>query len=74
MYSVVECVNGNYSIKAEGLTEQAAKVFYFGRCQALWNASDVLLGQVAILDQQLNVFGHYSEQIIHIVEPQKQGE
>ena len=72
MYSVVECVNGNYSVKAEGLSEQAAKVFYFGRCQALWNASDVITGTVAILTPELFIFGGYSERIEHA--PQEQGE
>lgn len=65
MYAVIECVNGSFSVKAENLDDQAAKVFYFGRCQALWNASDVLLGQVAIVNQQLQVVGGYSEQIVH---------
>jgi hypothetical protein len=68
MYAVIECINGSYSVKAENLDEQAAKVFYFDRCKILWSASDVLLGQVAIVNQQLQVVGGYSEQIIHTVE------
>lgn len=65
MYAVIECINGSFAVKAENLDEQAAKVFYFGRCQTLWNAPDVLLGQVAIVNQQLQVLGNYTEQIIH---------
>ena len=38
-YAIIECINGNYFIRAEGLTSiEAAKVQYHGRCQALWNA------------------------------------
>lgn len=67
MYAVVTCSNGNYSILSEGLTLQAAKVTYHQTCAAFWNAPDVLLGQVAILNQQLQVVGGFSEQIIHEV-------
>ena len=75
MYAVVTCSNGNYSILAEGLTEQAAKVKYHQTCAAFWNAPDVLLGHVAIVDQHWNVLeGRYSEQIIHTVEPQEEVE
>ena len=72
MYAVVTCSNGNYSILAEGLTEQAAKVKYHQTCAAFWNAPDVLLGQVAIVNQQWQVVGNYTEQIIHTVEPQEE--
>lgn len=68
MYSVVQCVNGSYSVVAEGLDESGAKKAFWNRCIVLENASDVLLGQVAILNQQLQIFGGYSEQIIHTVE------
>lgn len=67
MYSVVQCVNGNYSVVAEGLNESSAKINFWNRCIVLENASDVLLGQVAILNQQLQIFGGYTEQIIHEV-------
>ena len=74
MYAIATCINGNFKIEAEGLNEQQAKVLYHQKCAAFWNASDVLLGQVSILNQQLQVVGGYSEQIIHAVEPQEQGE
>lgn len=74
MYAVIECINGSFSVKAENLDEQAAKVFYFDRCRILWNAPDVLLGQVAIVNQQLQVVGGYSEQIIHTPEETTDGE
>lgn len=68
MYSVVQCVNGSYSVVAEGLDESGAKKAFWNRCIVLENAADVLLGQVAILNQQLQIFGNYTEQIIHTVE------
>ena len=75
MLSLVTCINGTFKIEAEGLDEQQAKVLYHQMCAAFWNASDVLLGQVSILNQQLQVVGGYTEQIIHTVEPQaEQGE
>lgn len=73
MYSIVTCINGNFKIEAEGLNEQQAKVLFHQKCAAFWNASDVLLGQVAIVNQQLQVVGNYTEQIIHEVpEPQSE--
>lgn len=76
MYSIVTCINGNFKIEAEGLNEQQAKVLFHQKCAAFWNASDVLLGQVSIMNQQLQVVGNYTEQIVHTVEPEteEQGE
>ena len=74
MYSIVTCINGNFKIEAEGLNEQQAKVLFHQKCAAFWNASDVLLGQVSIMNQQLQVVGNYTEQIIHTVEPQEEVE
>lgn len=67
MYSIVTCINGNFKIEEEGLNEQQAKVLFHQKCAAFWNASDVLLGQVSIMNQQLQVVGNYTEQIIHEV-------
>lgn len=67
MYSVVQCVNGSYSVVAEGLSESSAKINFWDRCIVLENAPDVLLGQIAILNQQLQIYGGYTEQIIHEV-------
>ena len=76
MYSIVTCINGNFKIEADGLNEQQAKVLFHQKCAAFWNASDVLLGQVSIMNQQLQVVGNYTEQITHPVEPEpeEQGE
>lgn len=64
--SIVQCVNGNYSVVAEGLTtEQAALVAFHDRCKILWNASDVVTGEVAIFDEQLDVYHGCKELITH---------
>ena len=64
--SIVKCVNGNYSIHAEGITTlAAAKVQFHGLCQTLWNAPDVLTAYVMIADEQLDVVEGYKEFIHH---------
>lgn len=70
MYAIIQCINGNYSVFAEGITTiEAAKTQYHGRCQALWNAPDVITAHVAIVDEQLDVVEGYKEYIHHIVPP-----
>ena len=65
-YAVIQAINGNYSIYAEGMTDiNQAKISFHGRCQALWNAPDVITGCVAIIDENLNVVGSYQEFITH---------
>ena len=67
-YSIIECVNGNYVIRAEGITDiSSAKTQWHGRCQTLWNASDVITAYVAIMDEQLDVVEGYKEFIHHEV-------
>lgn len=69
-YSIVKCVNGNYSIHAEGFTTvEAAKVTYHGLCQTLWNAPDVLTAHVMIADEQLDAVDGYKEFIHHDAQP-----
>ena len=64
--ALVNCVNGNFSIVAEGITsEQAARVQFHDRCKTLWNASDVITGEVAVLDEQLDVYMALKELIRH---------
>lgn len=65
-YAIIKCVNGNYTIQAEGITDLAnAKTQYHGVCQTLWNAPDVITAHVAIIDEQLNVVDDYKESIYH---------
>lgn len=64
--SIIQCVNGSFSVVAEGMTtEQAALVAFHDRCKILWNAPDVITGEVAILDEQLDVYHGCKELITH---------
>ena len=65
-YAIIECINGNYFIRAEGITDIAtAKTQFHGRAQTLWNAPDVITGYVMIADEQLNAVEGYKEFIHH---------
>ena len=65
-YAIIKCINGNFSVHAEGFTDLAnAKTNYHGLCQTLWNAPDVLSAHVAIVDEQLDVVQGYKESIHH---------
>lgn len=73
--ALVNCVNGNFSIVAEGIiSEQAARVQFHERCKILWNASDVIKGEVAVLDEQLDVYQGLKELIRHEPQPQPEPE
>lgn len=64
--AITKCINGNFSIHAEGFTDiSAAKVSFHGLCQTLWNAPDVITAEVAIVDEQLDVVEGYKEFIHH---------
>ena len=65
-YAIVKCINGNFSVHAEGFTNLSnAKVAYHGLCQTLWNASDVVTASVAIVDENFSVAEPYREYITH---------
>ena len=65
-YSIIECINGNFFVRAEGITNlENAITQWHGRCQTLWNASDVITAEVAIMDEQLDVVEGYKEFIHH---------
>jgi len=50
--AIIKCVNGNFSVVAEGITDdQAARVNFHNQCSILWNAPDVITGEVAIVDE-----------------------
>lgn len=69
-YSIIECINGNYFIRAEGITDlDNAKVQFHGRCQALWNSQDVISATVMIADERLDRVEGYKEFISHEPQP-----
>ena len=67
-YAVLKVVNGNFSVHAEGLTENGAKVNFHGLCQTLWNAPDVITAAVMIVDEKLRLVNGYHELISHEAE------
>ena len=69
-YAILKCINGNYFVHAEGITNlENAKTQFHGLCQTLWNAPDVITGYVMIVDEQFNCVEWYRESIHH--EPQE---
>lgn len=65
-YAIIQVVNGNYKVVAEGITNiDNAKVNFHGLCQTLWNAPDVLTAEVAIMDENLDAVEGYKEYIHH---------
>lgn len=64
-YSIVKCVNGNFSVDSEWGNLNSAKTSFHGLCQTLWNAPDVLTAHVAIVDEQLDVVEGYKEYVHH---------
>lgn len=68
-YAIINVVNGNYSVQAEGITDlSAAKTQFHGRCQTLWNAPDVITAEVRIMDENLDTVEGYKEFISHPTE------
>jgi len=69
-YAIIEVINGNYFVYAEGITDLAvAKTQFHGRCQTLWNAADVTSAYIMITDEQLDVVEGYKEYIHHVPQP-----
>ena len=67
-YAIIDVVNGNFFIRAEGITSiESAKQQFHTRCATLWNAQDVITAHVMIADEQLNAVDGYKEFIHHEV-------
>lgn len=65
-YAILKCINGNFFVHAEGITDLAsAKTQFHGLCQTLWSAPDVITAYVMIADEQLDVVEGYKEFIHH---------
>ena len=63
-FAVIKCVNGNFSIHAEGFTDLAsAKTSFHGLCQSLWNADDVITASVIIVNENFYEVTGYHEVI-----------
>lgn len=64
-YYVVKSANGNMAIVSEWTDVDKAKVNYHDVCKTFWNAPDVIIGYVAILDSSFEVVEGYKECITH---------
>lgn len=65
-YAVIQVSNGSNSVVAEDITSlDSAKTSFHTRCAALWNAPDVVLAAVMIVDDQLRLVNGYYEIITH---------
>lgn len=66
MFAIIECINGTFFVRAEGIESlESAKSQWHGRCQALWNAPDVVSAYSMIVDTQLDVVEGCKEYIHH---------
>lgn len=68
-YYVIQSSNSNVSIVSEWSDLNSAKVAYHEQCKVLWNAPDVIIGYVAIIDSQLDTV--IKEFISHLPEPEE---
>jgi len=72
LYAVIQVSNGAISVVAEGITSlDSAKTTFHQRCAALWNAPDVELAAVMIVDEQLRLVNGYHEVITHPTETEE---
>ena len=69
-YALITMINGNWKIEVETNNLQQAKVNFHNKCATLWNASDVTLARVWVVDQSLGIIE--SEEIQHSAEPSEE--
>ena len=72
-YYVIQSSNGTVTVVSEWTDLDSAKVAYHDRCKVFWNAPDVIVGYVAIIDSQLDTVEGYKELISH-TEPEEEAE
>lgn len=67
-FAVLKCINGNFTVHAEGFTDLGkAKVSFHGLCQTLWNADDVQTASVIIVNENFYEVTGYHEVIEKVV-------
>lgn len=64
-YAVLAATDGNYNIHSEHENLTAAIIEHFGYVRALWADTNTTNAMVAIVDENLDVVGHYKECIQH---------
>ena len=68
-YAIIKCINGNYSIHAEGITTlQSARISFHQLCAALWNDPSTITAMVMVADQNLDAVEGIKEFITHPAE------
>lgn len=61
-FAVLKCINGNFTVHAEGFTDLGkAKGSFHGLCQTLWNADDVQTASVIIVNENFYEVTGYHE-------------
>jgi hypothetical protein len=65
MYSVIQQINGTFSVKFEGDNLDGLKYNYHNWCAALWNDTGAVDGVVKIVDSNLDTVDGYVEFISH---------
>lgn len=68
-YAIIKLVNGSWEVSVETNNLQTAKVNFHDMCKILWNAPDVSLARVWLVDQSLGQIDF--EEITHSVEPEE---
>ena len=66
-YAVIECINGNFSVKSEHGNKQSAFVMFHSECEGLWAAQDVITAEVRVVDENLDTVEDKQEYIFHTV-------
>jgi len=70
-YAVLQVSNGTHTVAGEHIASpNSAKVLFHSTCSALWNAQDVILGAVMIVDSSNRIVNGYHEIISHPVPTQ----
>ena len=65
-YAVIRVSNGTNTVVAENIASlDSAKTTFHTQCANLWNAPDVELAAVMIVDNQLRLVNGYHEVITH---------
>lgn len=65
MYSVIQQINGTFTVKFEGENLDGLKYNYHNWCAALWNDTGAVDGVVKIVDSNLDTVDGYVEFISH---------
>ena len=65
-YAILRVSNGTNKVVAENIDSlDSAKTTFHTQCASLWNAKDVVLGAVMIVDDSLRLVNGYHEIITH---------